>query len=103
MKTCCMCGQKFSGWGNNPQPFFSDGEGKYECCQECDDRFVIPVRMILGRNYENVPILMLIQTIAELGTSIHNANRVINATLPRLVRNEATNGEGDASEPPKAS
>ena len=61
-KACCICGYRFTGWGNNPEPF--DGAA---CCDDCNDRFVTPTRMCLGRAYDGKEILLLIQTIAELG------------------------------------
>ena len=61
-KACSICGEHFTGWGNNPEPF----EGA-ACCDDCNDRFVTPTRMCLGRNYNGTEILLLIQTIAELG------------------------------------
>ena len=62
LKTCCICNDIFDGWGNNPEPF--KGE---TCCDDCNDRFVTPTRMCLGRGYKDDPVLMLLQTIAELG------------------------------------
>ena len=35
-KTCCICGKKFWGWGNNPYPIKDDGE----CCDECNKQVV---------------------------------------------------------------
>lgn len=61
-KACCICNDPVTGWGNNPEPF--KGE---KCCDDCNDRFVTPVRMCLGRGYDDEPVLLLIQTIAELG------------------------------------
>lgn len=40
-KHCCICGRKLTGYGNNPAPVFDNGR----CCNECDDKVVIPVRM----------------------------------------------------------
>jgi hypothetical protein len=37
--TCCICKEKFEGFGNNPYPL----AGK-ECCTACDFNFVAPVR-----------------------------------------------------------
>lgn len=42
--TCCICGCDFIDWtGNNPYPF-GDGE-KESCCNDCNNRFVIPARL----------------------------------------------------------
>lgn len=40
-KTCCICGRKFTGWGNNPYPVKDQGE----CCNDCNQRHVIPARL----------------------------------------------------------
>jgi hypothetical protein len=53
--TCCLCGGKFHGYGNNPQGAvsrdandnivlheFKEGD---RCCDECDGLYVIPGRM----------------------------------------------------------
>ena len=39
-KICCICGQLFSGWGNNPWPVADKGE----CCSICNLTTVIPAR-----------------------------------------------------------
>ena len=39
---CCICGRVFSGWGNNPYPLAESGS----CCDTCNDRYVIPARLI---------------------------------------------------------
>lgn len=45
---CCICGEFFEGWGNNPDPI-TDEEGKpfdenEECCNSCNAMKVIPER-----------------------------------------------------------
>lgn len=53
VKTCCICGCHFHGWGNNPdgalnkdfEPIKWNAEDV--CCDECDDRYVIPGRIYL--------------------------------------------------------
>ena len=64
---CAICGGEITGHGNNPEPF--KGE---RCCDDCNDRFVTPTRMCLGRGYENESVLMLLTTIAELGKMFVN-------------------------------
>jgi hypothetical protein len=61
-KNCCICGDDFAGWGNNPEPFKGN-----TCCDDCNDRFVVPTRMCLGRGYNDESVLLLLATIAELG------------------------------------
>lgn len=41
VKTCCICGRSFTGWGNNPWPVKDDGE----CCDKCNLDKVIPARI----------------------------------------------------------
>ena len=45
MKTykCCICDKTFEGYSNNALPF-ADGE----CCDECNQKYVIPYRMLLA-------------------------------------------------------
>ena len=38
---CCICGQLFEGWGNNPWPVVKDGN----CCNECNINVVVPARI----------------------------------------------------------
>ena len=45
-KKCCICGRKFSGWGNNPWPLRDKGE----CCDWCNTHRVIPMRIFQLKN-----------------------------------------------------
>lgn len=40
-KKCCICGQEFTGYGNNPYPVSYRGK----CCDECNSTIVIPKRL----------------------------------------------------------
>ena len=40
---CCICGERCTGWGNNPYPV-TDEEGA-RCCDECNNTHVIPARI----------------------------------------------------------
>lgn len=40
-KECAFCGKEIVGYGNNPEPFTNKGE----VCNECNSRYVIPVRL----------------------------------------------------------
>lgn len=40
---CCICGQEFTGCGNNPYPVNSDEYAR--CCDICNDTVVIPARL----------------------------------------------------------
>lgn len=39
--TCCICGDDFEGYGNNPVPYKESGK----CCDACNRKFVIPARI----------------------------------------------------------
>ena len=47
--TCCICGKKFDGYGNNPWPicknYYPDTRIINTCCDECNAQYVIPARM----------------------------------------------------------
>lgn len=43
IKKCCICGDYFEGWGNNPAPVKKRGE----CCSYCNSFVVIPARIEL--------------------------------------------------------
>ena len=40
---CCICGKRFKGYGNNPEPVkkFEDGV----CCNECNESVVMTARI----------------------------------------------------------
>jgi hypothetical protein len=40
---CCICGELIDGFGNNPEPYMAAEEGR--CCDGCNLKFVIPIRM----------------------------------------------------------
>jgi hypothetical protein len=46
---CCLCGDIFEGYGNNPAPLVTppddDTEWDEECCDNCNATKVIPARM----------------------------------------------------------
>lgn len=39
---CSLCGQTFTGWGNNPEPLATFEE---RCCDQCNRGKVIPARL----------------------------------------------------------
>ena len=41
--TCCICGKRYLGYGNNPYPC-SDNENA-KCCDICNVKYVIPLRI----------------------------------------------------------
>lgn len=38
---CCICGEEFEGYGNNPWPVMEDGR----CCDDCNHDYVVPARL----------------------------------------------------------
>lgn len=42
---CCICGGKYEHYGNNPEPLVSSVVGSGRCCDECNNRLVIPFRV----------------------------------------------------------
>ena len=40
IQTCCLCGKRFLGYGNNPDPLKREGR----CCDDCNKALVIPAR-----------------------------------------------------------
>lgn len=45
---CCICGEPLEGYGNNPEPFMSSDDGR--CCDGCNLKFVIPMRIDYMKN-----------------------------------------------------
>lgn len=41
-KICCLCGEEYKGYGNNPEPLASFTR---KCCDKCNQELVIPARM----------------------------------------------------------
>lgn len=46
-RTCCICGKEFYGYGNNPEPYMTTRTTNEKCCDECNERYVIPARLNL--------------------------------------------------------
>lgn len=47
-KKCCLCGETFRGWGNNPSPVLEGREGA-AACDDCNAAIVLPQRARIGR------------------------------------------------------
>ena len=47
--TCCICGDDFEGYGNNPAPYKESGK----CCDACNRKFVIPARLMQLQDNED--------------------------------------------------
>jgi len=46
---CCFCDKKLDGIGNSPWPFLRLKEEGTGCCDNCDQLFVYPARIIYER------------------------------------------------------
>jgi len=46
---CCICGRKFTGYGNNPAPVKNNGR----CCDACNAEVVIPMRLYIDNHNIN--------------------------------------------------
>tara|TARA_R100000655_G_scaffold33145_1_gene65325 strand:- start:680 stop:853 length:174 start_codon:yes stop_codon:yes gene_type:complete len=42
VKTCVLCKEGYTGWGNNPEPLEHPA---FKCCNVCNVSRVIPARM----------------------------------------------------------
>jgi hypothetical protein len=83
-KTCVICKMPFTEYGNNPEPF-NNGDG--QCCDHCNDHFVVPVRMIFGRNLDNETVLDLLTNIASRGAFIAYSRQVAIREHAKMVEN----------------
>lgn len=45
---CIICGCKYEGWGNNPEPLMSGGR----CCDSCNIQLVLPARIRILKDVE---------------------------------------------------
>lgn len=48
---CCICGDTFEGFGNNPWPIVYDEKAR--CCDDCNATVVIPARLERLENDES--------------------------------------------------
>lgn len=46
---CCLCGKDYEHWGNNLEPFCIIDDAR--CCDDCNEKIVIPARIIGIRGY----------------------------------------------------
>lgn len=45
---CCLCGRKFSGYGNNPYPLCDIDDYDSRCCDDCNESKVLPARLAMA-------------------------------------------------------
>lgn len=41
---CCICGELIRDWGNNPFPIAFLKPHRIECCDKCNELYVVPIR-----------------------------------------------------------
>jgi hypothetical protein len=94
-RPCCICGLQFDSFGHNPEPF--DGDIGM-CCDDCDNRWVTPVRILFGRDgldrfvppsHPGAP-LVLFKKLAEMGAGFVATAKVIREAR-ETQRNAETN------------
>lgn len=49
--TCSLCGKKFKGYGNNPEPLATNEE---RCCDDCNIKYVVPARLYGFKDLETL-------------------------------------------------
>ena len=67
-RQCAICAEPFNGFGNNPAPF--PGE---VCCNNCDDYFVTPVRIMYADPAQAKPLLRALCQVAVIGKLLARA------------------------------
>ena len=75
-KTCVICGGRYDGLGHNPEPF---GAGTDRCCEDCNDFYVTPVRIVFGRFAANHRLLKELVALARSGRFILDSRKMISA------------------------
>ena len=50
---CNICGKPIVGYGNNPYPICDTDEER--CCDECNNAYVIPARLIMMHRVDKEP------------------------------------------------
>lgn len=43
---CCLCGGKYTMYGNNPSPLCDEDDDTSQCCDKCNWEKVIPARLL---------------------------------------------------------
>ena len=75
-RTCCICAvpMRAGELGCNPEPFTGRGENP-RACQDCDDRFVTPVRALFG-HLASKQLLQILASMAKEGRRIVEAKSI---------------------------
>ncbi len=83
MKRCCICGNLFEGYGNNPAPVETRGE----CCDDCNINVVVPRRLLDAKKAQIIDA-----ADALTSTPLQRAeNAKLNALIGKLVEVEFIN------------
>lgn len=62
MMKCNLCGKEIKGFGNNPDPLTEHDDDR--CCDECNDKYVMPMRIyMLEHKMERGELLTMINKI----------------------------------------
>ena len=56
---CCLCGGRFTHYGNNPYPLCDASDYDSRCCHKCDKEKVWAAREILDRAISSMDALNL--------------------------------------------
>lgn len=87
MKTCCICGQPFNGYGNNPAPIAPHGV----CCDVCNIKLVVPRRLLDAKKAK-----ICKDADALTSTPLQRAESAkLNAFIGQTVEIEYTDGDVD--------
>lgn len=91
MRTCSICGTEFEGWGNNPVPLRPEVEDR--CCDDCNTRWVVPVRILnmdnpAGARYGNPDFMAVLCGIAKLARNGILANAKIRELSEHIERED---------------
>jgi len=68
-KICCICNKEFTEHGNDPYPICEEGE----CCDKCNEEFVLPERLNAIRKAEGVNTVE--DTFEEISKAVKAPNR----------------------------
>jgi hypothetical protein len=74
-RTCCICSGPLQGIGCRADPFNGG-----MCCNDCRDRFVDPVRVVLG-SAATIGLLKILRAIAKEGRHMLEQRAISEAML----------------------
>lgn len=68
---CCICHKDFEGYGNNPYPYVKQKDAR--CCNNCNNTYVIPLRMFDIFILADTQKAMIKKMRREIGVSLNDA------------------------------